>query len=154
MEVPQNLECANSSASNFDTKYTIIESIDIAANYAHQRCNKLHRKIDSIGTHRLNALPPYDGQHSWWRHHMETFSALLAIFAGNSPVTGEFPVQRPVTRSFDVFFVLRLNKRLSKQSWNWCFEAPSHPLWRHYNIPRYMALDCAIVDLMGCRWCR
>ena len=44
---------------------------------------------------------------------METFSALLAICAGNSPVTGEFPAQRPVTRSFDVFFDLRLNKRMS-----------------------------------------
>ena len=43
---------------------------------------------------------------------METFSALLAICAGNSPVPGEFPAQRPVTRSFDVFFHLRLNKRL------------------------------------------
>ena len=48
---------------------------------------------------------------------METFSALLAICAGNSPVTSEFPAQRPVTRSFDVFFDLRLNNRLSKQSW-------------------------------------
>ena len=45
---------------------------------------------------------------------METFSALLAICAGNSPVTGEFLTQRPVTRSFDVFFDLHLNKRLSK----------------------------------------
>ena len=36
---------------------------------------------------------------------METFSALLAICAGNSPVTGEFPAQRPVTRSFDVFLI-------------------------------------------------
>ena len=44
----------------------------------------------------------------WWRHRMETFSALLALCAGNSPVTGEFPAQRPVTRSFDVFFDLRL----------------------------------------------
>ena len=43
---------------------------------------------------------------------METFSASLAICAGNSPVTGEFPAQRPVTRCFDVFFDLRLNKRL------------------------------------------
>ena len=50
---------------------------------------------------------------SWWRHQIETFSALLAICAGNSPVTGEFPAQRPVTRSFDVFFDLRLNKWLS-----------------------------------------
>ena len=41
---------------------------------------------------------------SWWRHQKEKFSALLAICAGNSPVSGEFPSQRPVTRSFDVFF--------------------------------------------------
>ena len=53
---------------------------------------------------------------------METFSALLAICAGNSPVTGEFPAQRPVTRSLDVFFDLCLNKRLSKQSWGWLFD--------------------------------
>ena len=68
-----------------------------------------------------------------WRHQMETFSALLAICAGNSPVTGEFPAQRPVTRSFDVFFDLRLNKRSSKQWWGWWFETPSRPLWRHSN---------------------
>ena len=47
---------------------------------------------------------------------METFSALLALCEGNSPVTGEFPSQRPVTRSSDVFFDLRLNKQLCKQS--------------------------------------
>ena len=44
---------------------------------------------------------------SWWRHQMENFFALLAICAGNSPVPGEFPTQKPVTRSFDVFFDLR-----------------------------------------------
>ena len=69
----------------------------------------------------------------WWRHQMETFSALLAICAGNSPVTGEFPTQRPATRSFDILFDLRLNKQLSKQSWGWWFETPSRPLWRHCN---------------------
>ena len=68
-----------------------------------------------------------------WRHQMETFSALVAICAGNSPVPGEFPTQRPVTRSFDVFFDLRLNKRLSKQWWSWWFATLSHPLWRHRN---------------------
>ena len=47
---------------------------------------------------------------------METFSELLAICAGNSPVHGEFPAHWPVTRSFDVFFDMRPNKRLSKQS--------------------------------------
>ena len=48
---------------------------------------------------------------SWWRHQMETFSALLALCVGNSPVPGEFPTQSPVTRSFDIFFDLRLNKQ-------------------------------------------
>ena len=47
---------------------------------------------------------------TWWRHQIETFSALLAICARNLPVTGEFPTQKPVTRSFDVFFDPRLNK--------------------------------------------
>ena len=42
--------------------------------------------------------------HARWRHQMETLSALLTLCAGNSPVTGEFPSQRPVTRSFDGFF--------------------------------------------------
>ena len=70
---------------------------------------------------------------AWWRHQMETFSALLAICAGNSPAPGEFPTQRPVTRSFDVFFDLCLNKRLSKQWWGWWFETLSRPLWRHRN---------------------
>ena len=46
---------------------------------------------------------------------METFSAALAICVGNSLVPGEFTTQRPVTQSFDVFFDLHLNKRLSKQ---------------------------------------
>ena len=71
---------------------------------------------------------------SWWRHQMETFSVSLAICAGNSPVPGEFPSQRPVTRIFDVFFDLCLNKRLSKQSWGWWFETLSRPLWRHCNV--------------------
>ena len=73
------------------------------------------------------------GHTAWWRHQMETFSALLTICAGNSPVTGDFPAQRPVTRGFDVFFGLRLNKRLSKQSHGWWFETPSSPLWCHCN---------------------
>ena len=69
----------------------------------------------------------------WWHHQMETFSALLAICAGISPVPGVFPTQWPVRRSFDVFFDLRLNKRLSKQSWGWWFETLLRPLWRYCN---------------------
>ena len=72
-----------------------------------------------------------DSLKSWWRHQMEAFSALLALCARNSPVTCEFPIQRPVMRSFDVFFDLRLNKRLSIQSRGWWFETPSCSFWRH-----------------------
>ena len=64
---------------------------------------------------------------------METFTALLPLCAGNSPVTGEFPSQRPVTRSFDVSFDLRLNKQLSKPSRRRWFETPPRSLWRHCN---------------------
>ena len=71
--------------------------------------------------------------YAWWRHQMETFSGLLDLCSGNSPVSGEFPSQRPVMRSFDAFFDLHQNKRLSKQSWGWWFETPSRPLWRHCN---------------------
>ena len=66
-------------------------------------------------------VPSNNNHSTWWRHQMETFSALLALCAGISPVTGEFPAQRPVTQSFDVFH-LCLNKQLSKQSWGWWFE--------------------------------
>ena len=61
---------------------------------------------------------------------METFSALLALCEGNSPVTGEFTSQRPVTRSFDVSSDLRLNKRLIKQSRRRWFEMPC----AHYDV--------------------
>ena len=71
---------------------------------------------------------------SWWRHQMETFSALLSICTGNSQVSGEFLAQRPVTRSFDVFLDLRLNKRLNIQLSGWWFETLSRPLWRHSNV--------------------
>ena len=61
------------------------------------------------------------------------------IFRVTGPLCGEFtgphefPTQRPVTRSFDVCFALRLNKRLSKQPWGWWFETPSWSLWRQCN---------------------
>ena len=66
---------------------------------------------------------------TWWRHQMENISALLALCAVNSPVPGEFPSQRPVTRNFNVFFDLLLNKRLSKQSRRRWFETSSRSLW-------------------------
>ena len=83
------------------------------------------------GTRRWNLRCPivkwvdYMAGYPWWRHQRETFSALLALCVGNSPVTGELPSQRQVPRSFDVFFDLLLNKLLSKQPWGWWFETPS-----------------------------
>ena len=81
-----------------------------------------------------------DNPCTWWRHQMETFSALLAICAENSPVSGKFPAQRPVTRSFEVFFDLRLDELLSKHSWCWWLETPLCPLWRHSNDTRQQGL--------------
>ena len=82
---------------------------------------------------------------------METFSALPDLYAGNSPVTGEFPSQRPVTRSFDIFFDLQLNNRLNKQSrWRW-YETPSGSLWRHcYDVDLQavlIATDCVSASI-------
>ena len=71
-------------------------------------------------------------------HSMMT-SSIRNIFLVTVHLCGEFtvrlwiPAQRPVTRSFDVFLDLRLNKRLSKPRWCWRFETPSRPLWRHCN---------------------
>ena len=76
---------------------------------------------------------------------METLSALLAIFAGNSPVPGEFPTQMSVMQSFDVYFYLRPNKRLSKQSWVWFLETASCPLWRHRSVFKYIVKASLIV---------
>ena len=96
---------------------------------------------------RHNSTPHAVCENPWWRHQVETFSALLAICAGNSPVSGEFPTQRPVTRSFDVFFDLRLNKWLSKQSWGWWYETLSCPLWRQCNV-RLITTSFVIVRLV------
>ena len=60
---------------------------------------------------------------------------------------GEFPTQRRVTRSFDVFFDLRLNKPLSKQSWGWWFETLSLSLWRHCNALYVRRRDLTIHHL-------
>ena len=92
--------------------------------------------VTSVTESCLNATPSCTGQ--WSLVTMMTSSngnvfRVTGHLCGNSPVTGEFPAQRPVTRSFDVFWDLRLNKRLSKQWCGWWFETPSLPLWRHCN---------------------
>ena len=79
---------------------------------------------------------------------METFSASLALYEENSPFTGEFPSQRPVARSFDVFFDLRLNKQLNRQSRRWWFETPSRTLWRYSNAQSVQLMEFNGVILM------
>ena len=77
-------------------------------------------------------------------YHMMTSSngnifRVTGHLCGEFTGPGEFPTQRPVTRSFDVFFDLRLNKRLSKPPWGWWFETLAWSLWRHCNeIPRHI----------------
>ena len=70
---------------------------------------------------------------AWWRHQLETFSASLALCERNPPVAGGFSSNRPVTRSFDIFFGVRLDRRLRKQSRCRWFEMPWCSLWRHCN---------------------
>ena len=110
------------SLANNDFEYVLADIV--------QNGRKDHAR--SSGTPRVS---------TWWCHQMETLFALLAICAGNSPATGELPSQRPVTRSFDVFFDLRLNKRLSKQSRRRWFETQSRSSWRHCNVYKSLALE-------------
>ena len=72
-------------------------------------------------------------QNAWWRHQMETFFALLALCAGNSPVPVNSPHKGQWRRALMFLFDLLLNKRLSKQPWGWWFETPPWLLWRQCN---------------------
>ena len=110
--------CSKPAAPNRDIEHHV-QGMLLSENIARKR-------VVSIPSGMMEYIENYPR----WRQ-MGMFSALLAICAGNSPVTGEFPTQRPVTRSFDAFFDLSLNKRLSKPSWSWWVETPSRPLWRH-----------------------
>ena len=83
-----------------------------------------------------------------WLLHMMTSSngnifRVTGPLCGEFTGPGEFPTQRPVTRGIDVFFDLRLNKRLSKQPWGWWFETLSWSLWCQCN-------DCMFQWLLGC----
>ena len=84
---------------------------------------------------------------SWWRHQMETFSVLLALCVGNSPVTGEFSAQRPLTRSFNVFFDLRQNEQLSRGA------GDLRRLRAHYYVRVILWFYCIYMVMeMPCPW--
>ena len=69
---------------------------------------------------------------TWWRRQMETFSALMALCAENSLVTGEFSSERPVRQTFSCFLWSRLIKQCKQSRRRW-FQTPSRSLWCHGN---------------------
>ena len=85
----------------------MVEGPDVA-------CYIVHSSVDKILMDQFMFVWFWPIHKTWWRHKMETFSALLAICKGNPSGTGGFPSQKPVMRSFHIFFALRLNKELSK----------------------------------------
>ena len=116
----------------------------------HSICSKLTScNHDITWTQTVSIWPRIyapDLKVSWWRHQMEAFSTPLAICAGNSPVPGDFPAQRPVARNFDVSFDLRRDKQLSKQWWGWWFETLSIPSWRHSNDYTVFVCDQMLIQ--------
>ena len=98
-----------------------------ASNVRNVSMSWCHRESPYYGFAHESERIPHDDVIKW--KHFRVTGPLCGEFTG----PGEFPTQRPVTRSFDVFFDLRLNKRLGKQLWGWWFETPSWSLWPHYN---------------------
>ena len=94
------------------------------------RYNAVNCHLNPYKRHPIGRPPGQDRMTSSNGKIFHATGPLCGEFTG----PGEFPTQRPVTRSFDVFFDLRLNKRLSKQTWGWWFETQSWSLWRQCNV--------------------
>ena len=120
-----------------------ISSKFLALSYFFDMAPRLFQKVESLTFQKI-----YGGicHLKWyrWTNFMDLAHGLNGnIFRVTGPLCGEFtgtgeiPAQRPVTRSFDVFFGLRLNKRLSKQPWGRWFKTPSWSLWRYCNDHLY-----------------
>ena len=112
----------------------------------HKPCRTFHPWCPCIKTRCLSMHPVFAlyGVNSMMLNDASMHLCMMTSSNGNifhvtGPLCGEitgpgeFPTQRPVKRSFDVFFDLRLNKPLSKQPWRWWFETPSWSLWRQCN---------------------
>ena len=95
--------------------------------------NEIVDHSDVVGASPVGAAPHDDVIK--WKHFPRYWPFMQGIH--RPPVHS--PSQMPVTRSFDVLFDPRLNKRLSKPLWGWWFEMPSCSLWRHCNkLHRYL----------------
>ena len=103
--------------------------------------NKTRQSANHVNNFGMRSMSLLSAKISWWHHQMCRLSALPVLCAGNSLVTSEYPSQMPVTRSFDIFFDLRLNKRLNKQPRCRWFATPSRWLWRRYNVASIVAVD-------------
>ena len=105
---------------------------------------------DNLHVHKRNP------RCTFYKHMTMMTSSNGNIFRVTGPLCGEFtgpgefPAQRPVTRSLDVFFDLRLNKPLSKQSWGWWFETLSRSLWRHRNDKSQGRIDIKATRIIRC----
>ena len=87
---------------------------------------KFHSGMDSHGLWARNGIDP------WWRHQMKTFSALLAFFVANSPVTGHTPTWPRPKRPQSEKATNRKGRRLNQQQ----TEMTTHrigqkPKWPH-----------------------
>ena len=98
---------------------------------------KISRKSKPFCVMLLTDIPSRVVWGPWYIYMMTSSNGnifrVTGPLCGEFTGPGEFPTQRPVTQSFDVFFDLRLNKPLSKQPWGWWFETLSRSLWRHRN---------------------
>ena len=121
------LDCVSTNKSTTGSYGWINPMILMHGSWTHNRNKTKHNKTilifyelhsipHGLSNNHCNPMINFDkicAAISWWRHQLEAFSTLLAFCAGYSPVTGEIPAQRPVTRSFDVFLDLRLKQQLS-----------------------------------------
>ena len=128
-------EFSNVCVDKFESEFSLKLPLIAAYQFKFQKCGAV------ISGQFSYKHPP---KHPLARPFMMTSSngnifRVTGHLCGEFTGPGEFPAQRPVTRSFDVFFDLRLNKLLSKQWWGWWLGTLSRPLWRHRNVGRSMA---------------
>ena len=110
---PTKLIDLYSIITEFCSQWTYWQLISIGSGNAFvpNRCHAITWTNNCPDVWRMNStMKGINWHETWWRHQMETFTALLAICAGNSPITGEFPTQRPATRSLDFSLIYAWTK--------------------------------------------
>ena len=116
--------------------------------YARCRDNFLYAPSQPQTMLQCNDFSPWLGAYMMTSSNGNIFR-VTGPLCGEFTGPGEFPAQRAVMRSFDVFFDLCLNKRLSKQPWGWWFETPSWSLWCHCNVQKLIPQDVMFIVLLN-----